>query len=215
MIDLDTLGDPNSEARAVSADGSAVTGGLGFDNGYQAFRWKQDSGLMPLGTLDGGQSIGLGMNSDATIVVGAAYGTSNAFRWTQSEGMMSLGQLPQFQNFQARDVSDDGSIIVGISDSGGFIWTPGVGMRQPLDLLRNEYGLSRELTEWNSLSPFGMSPDGRYIVGYGTKGGWLFDRGVSQPVTPVPESATYGMFGAVGVLAVMAMRRHRIAVASL
>ncbi|MEO6568519.1 MAG: hypothetical protein ABIO94_07115 [Opitutaceae bacterium] len=206
MVDLDTMGGPNSEARDVSFDGSIVTGGMRFSGGYQAFLWQADTGPQPLGTLGGGQSIGLGMNSSGTVVVGAVYGTSEAFRWTANEGMVGLGALTN-SSTQAFDVSDDGSTIIGISGTQGFLWTPATGMQSLLDVLKNQYGLGNALSDWDVLRPQAVSPDGRYIVGTGSQGGWLLDRGVTPPFAPVPEAAMGGVMGAFGL---MGLILHRV-----
>jgi probable HAF family extracellular repeat protein len=198
MVDLDTMGGPNSEARAVSFDGSIVTGGMKFAGGYQAFLWQDGVGVKGLGTLDGGQSIGLALNSTGTIVVGGVYGTSNAFRWTASEGMVSLGHLSTGSN-QAYGVSDDGSTIVGLSAGQGFLWTPATGMQNLLQVMRDQYGLGDAVANWTTVRPEAVSPDGRYIVGSGTFGGWLLDRGDPTPFTPVPEPPLTGVLSALGL----------------
>ena len=44
----------NSEARAVSADGTVVVGMSNVNSGLEAFRWTLASGMVGLGDLPGG-----------------------------------------------------------------------------------------------------------------------------------------------------------------
>ncbi len=85
---------------------------------------------------------------------------SQAFRWTESGGMVGLGDLPGGDSYSdASDVSADGSVIVGRSNSvnGGeaFRWTESGGM----------VGLG-DLPGGDSYSDAsGVSADGSVIVG--------------------------------------------------
>lgn len=166
-----------SEARDVSADGSAVVGASGGAEGYrEAFRWTEAGGMQGLGTLPGGSfySAALAVSGDGSVVVGYSDSTSGgeAFRWTQAEGMDGLGNL-QGASFPSRamGVSSDGSVVVGAANwSGGggplpvtgeaFQWTPSQGM-QGLGDVPGGNGCSRA---------FGASADGSVIVGKGNAG---------------------------------------------
>lgn len=70
------------------------------------------------------------------MVVGYASGTEGyqAFRWTEQNGTTGLGDLPDGEfNSKARDVSQDGSVVVGVAASKNglepFIWTAAGGMK--------------------------------------------------------------------------------------
>ena len=201
-----------SESRAVSADGSVITGATMGGDAQRAFRWTAAGGMVSLGTLGTGASIGFGVNSDGSVIVGGASrpGSSEfeAFRWTESGGMIGLDLNHIFSGSDARAVSDDGLIVIGGYDGGGFLWTPELGMRDFLDVVDNVYGLADELQGWTSLNPYAISPDGRYIVGSGNNGAWILDR-EAQGLSPVPEPATYGVMGSLMLIGLAGWRHKR------
>ena len=78
------------------------------------------------------------------------------YRWTSDGGMVGLGMLPGHVYSEARGVSGDGSVVVGISDSddnvGGaeaFRWTSG-GMERLWDVLV-AHGVDPAANGWTSL----------------------------------------------------------------
>ncbi|GHB41654.1 hypothetical protein GCM10007094_33900 [Pseudovibrio japonicus] len=139
MEDLGTLeADPEnarvSEAYSISADGSTVVGGSTFDGGtrtneFRAFRWTRETEMVSLGTLrtDGaGESTAWDVNFDGSVIVGQATtnsGEEQAFRWFEGFGddgdMEELGTLKSDNTGTsvARSVSDDGTVVVGYSDT--------------------------------------------------------------------------------------------------
>ena len=142
-------GHAGSSATDVSDNGSVVVGNIGLTS----FRWTASSGLVDLNAASAAA-----VSADGSTVVGthaAPHGTE-AYRWTQSGGIANLGFLPgQTQSF-ARDVSADGSVVVGHSGPGAmpFRWTDGLGM-VALDtpcLVCNGYAI-------------GVSSDGSIVVG--------------------------------------------------
>ena len=156
-------------AYGVSADGSVVVGRTEHDLGYEsAFRWE--NGVMqPLGTLGGYRSAAYGVSADGSVEVGWSWnasGDGRAFRWTASGGMQDMGTLGGSGSY-ASGVSADGSVVVGgaqnaSSDWRAFRWTQATGM-EDLNLTYAALLTSgSRLTEARAISP-----DGRYIVGYG------------------------------------------------
>ena len=167
-----------STANAVSADGLVVAGFAGNDVGRpEAIRWSENTGMTGLGTLTGDNfdiSRAMGISADGTTIVGISDSTSideEAFRWTLETGMVGLGDLAGGDDFSsANDVSADGSIIVGSSETDeglrAFIWTETTGMLNLENLLAD---VGFDLSQWQSLnSATGISDDGRFIVGTGT-----------------------------------------------
>ncbi len=167
---LGTLGGWGSEAWSVSADGAVVVGWAFNASGYdQAFRGTPAGGMQDLGTLGGSVSEARSVSSDGAVIVGWAWnasGQTRAFRWTPATGMQDLGTLGGSQS-GAYGVSADGTVVVGwaFSASGqtrAFRWTPAGGME---DLNQTYASLLRDgsyLTRAHAISP-----DGRYIVGWG------------------------------------------------
>jgi probable HAF family extracellular repeat protein len=172
MQDLGTLGGVWSEAYGVSANGAVVVGWAYNTTGQRrAFRWTENDGMQNLGTLPGGDdSLAYGVSADGAVVVGWTYyyvdseseeGYECAFRWTASGGMQDLGTLGGYHSL-AYGVSADGAVVVGFSDGRPFRWTASGGME---DLNITYASL---LTNGSALSvASAISPNGRYIVGYG------------------------------------------------
>ncbi len=162
------------EAWGLSADGSTIVGynAYGFGaNGYEAFRWTEDTGIVGLGTLDGSKSsAAYGVSSDGSTVVGGVddpqHSRQEAFRWTEATGMIGLGFLPGKTYSGANAISADGRVITGesgkrdqagkVTESEAFRWlqtnnTMEALGRLPGDLYSNA---------------FGVSADGSTIVGF-------------------------------------------------
>jgi probable HAF family extracellular repeat protein len=171
MQDLGTLGGDWSVASGVSADGSVVVG-WAYDASRQqrAFRWTAEGGMQDLGTLPGYESsVASGVSADGSVVVGWARNASyqqRAFRWTAAVGMQDLGTLGG-DWIEVYGVSADGSVVVGSaandsSQERAFRWTAAGGMQ---DLNQ----LYASLLQNGSLLRYAasISPDGRYIVGWG------------------------------------------------
>jgi probable HAF family extracellular repeat protein len=169
MEDLGTLGGDFSHAWGVSADGSVVVGSARNDGGRsRAFRW-QNSAMQDLGTLGGCCSEAYGVSFDGAVVVGWSYdnaGYERAFRW-ENGVMQDLGTLSGYANSIAYDVSANGSVVVGAAHDGAglyraFRWTASRGMED----LNTTYAslLTDGSVLWVARA---ISPNGRYIVGYG------------------------------------------------
>ena len=128
-------------ATALSSDGTVAVGavgddlfGVGLGGEYQAFRWRDGSGIESLGDLPGAtvRSFATAVSADGRVIVGQ--GTSSgdvggeAFRWTEETGMVGLGHLDSRIMNTATDVSDDGQVVVGYAyglllDPVAFQWT--------------------------------------------------------------------------------------------
>lgn len=137
-----------SDARGVSYDGSVVVGAGTSGVGSEAYRWTASGGMVSLGS-----GLANSVSGDGSTVVGGGPGTE-AYRWTADTGWLSLGFSPS----RARDVSYDGSVIVGYTTtaSGGqaYSWTVSGGM-EGLGVLPGRY----------SSQALGVSGDGSVIVG--------------------------------------------------
>lgn len=159
----------NSEAHGVSADGSVVVG-RSFDSN-QAFRWTAGSGApVHLGTVSGeATSRATSVSADGSVVVGQS---GQAFRWTSETGMESLGDLGgAFSESFSQDIAADGSLIVGggstTTGTRAFIWDAANGMQNLQDVLTTDFGLGDSLTGWTLEQAYGISGDGKTLVGTG------------------------------------------------
>jgi hypothetical protein len=86
--------------------------------------------------------------------------------------MTSIGDLPGGRvHCVAYSANADGSVIVGLSDAGvagttsAFVWAPALGMRPLKEVLVADHGL--DLTGWTLEAAHDISPNGRFVVGYG------------------------------------------------
>jgi probable HAF family extracellular repeat protein len=157
---LGAFGGTESSGHDVSADGTVVVGtvtGLpGNANGI--FRWTSAASAVHTETARST----LAVSGDGLTVVGSRFlPTSNldeAFRWIPDDGIFEgLGDFPGGQlNSTARDVSADGSVIVGLGDANGsttaFRWTEGTGLT-PIAGMQVAHS---------------VTPDGEVIVGRGS-----------------------------------------------
>ena len=161
-------GYPNSNATAITPDGSVISG----NSGFHAARWTQATGWVPLGDVPGSTYSNVaGISADGSAVVGTVVtsrsGTGEAYRWTESRGMQLLRDAPVGGKEYATDVTDDGLLVVGNAQFGAFVWDEKHGMRDLRAVLVDEYGLGSQLEGWTLGIAYAISADGRAIVGTG------------------------------------------------
>jgi probable HAF family extracellular repeat protein len=160
---LDPIAEPGSNvyANAISADGSTVVGAWGVPGGDEhAYQWTAAGGLAPLEGLGAEplRTTAQAVSADGLVVVGHRIYTASpwrdGFRWTQAA-------VAGISNFEASDVSDDGSVVVGTMDNHetqlfeAYRWTEQDGV-VPLGTCLPNFQ-SRALA---------VSADGSIIVGY-------------------------------------------------
>ncbi|MGB2984850.1 MAG: PEP-CTERM sorting domain-containing protein [Phycisphaerae bacterium] len=119
MVGLGYLPGPGglSSATGVSSDGSVVFGYSDSDEGTQAFRWSAETGMEALGSFGP-----LAMSEDGTVMVGSI-SSSQAVIWDEVNGIRDLEDLLEvdfgldlsdWTLLSARDISADGTVIVGL-----------------------------------------------------------------------------------------------------
>ena len=173
-------------ANAVSSNSQVIVGGTGSIGIFtvpQAAYWDSagahNMGFMPAGIA----STATACSSDGAVIVGfgdnggAAFspGPYRAFRWNGGvyQPLGLLAGAPSNGNSFARDVSEDGSVIVGESSTAtsqsAFIWRQDFGMKVLASLLA-ELGVN--LTGWTNLSEcYGISADATALCGTGVYNG--------------------------------------------
>ncbi len=164
-------------AHSLSADGAAVTGqantGAAFP--WRAFRWTPGTGTQSLGTLpQTAESSGVAISPDGAVVVGwsgSPFVGAFPVRWTQGVGMQPLTFPPGNAGAVATAVSDGGTMVAGYAQatfpglpSAALLWTDTIGV---VDLNVYLPTLGVNLDGWELTAAFGMSADGRTIVGHG------------------------------------------------
>jgi probable HAF family extracellular repeat protein len=168
-----------SEAYGVSADGSVVVGWVSNAAGHwRAFRWVAGVGMQNLGLLSSEsgswnkESEAYGVSADGGIVVGWSYndfGRPRALRWMASskQDLGTLAGNSDLYSSKAYGVSADGRVVVGWSYNAAgnvraFRWTAAGGM-EDLNTTYASLLTNRSVL----LAARAISPNGRYIVGYG------------------------------------------------
>ncbi|MBH0179650.1 MAG: hypothetical protein HP491_17760 [Nitrospira sp.] len=168
---------PDGQASAVSNDGSVIVGwAVNASGSQEMFKWTSADGMQGLGpqnvrpsAVSGDGSFIVGQNLDGIF--------SEAFYWSQLTGLVNLPGLAGATNSQrsgARDVSSDGSIIVGwamtpLDTQEAVIWRwngNSWGIKTLKDVLVTDFGIIAA-TGWQFTVAEGISPDGRTIVGTG------------------------------------------------
>ena len=187
-MDLGTLGtnlpgSVNSEAFAVSDNGSVVVGNslVALDPSQyalHAFLW-QNGVMVDLGALGGNWSTANDISGSGEVVVGAATtadGATTAFRWTKSTGMVDIGSLGNGATAWA--VNKDGSVIVGQSvtvsrENHAFRWTSSDGMSD-LGTLGGDYAVAYDVNDKGDVVVGGSSisgPTGSHAFRWTTSAG--------------------------------------------
>jgi probable HAF family extracellular repeat protein len=205
---VDDLGVPTgftvSWATGASADGSTLAANAYADrNRWRAFRWNAsgwESLQLPAGYAN---SEAHALSADGAVIVGRAFNglgveDSVAVRWTPDGAAESLGTFGGSWSI-AHGVSENGAVIVGAAtDSAGwtraFRWAAGVGMED----LNRVY--ARLLGDGSFLeAAYGVSPDGRYIVGVGYNAATNRAEGFLLDTVPEPASLLALSVGLVGL----------------
>jgi probable HAF family extracellular repeat protein len=200
----------SSSASGISADGSVVIG----NSGGQAVRWTQKGGIVGLGFLPNNVfSSASSISADGSVIAGTSSNNyqefndqaynGQAFRWTQETGMVGLGFLPDNVFSLAKNISADGSVVVGSSSSRfgslheAFVWTQTGGMVNLKDTL---IGAGLDLSGWNLESARDVSADGLTIVGNGTNPSGQSEAWIANlSPEPIPEPLT--ILGSIAAIA--------------
>jgi uncharacterized membrane protein len=202
---------PGGETYAwdISADGSVI---LCESSAGIPFIWGADDGVVlldlpsPLNT--DGTFIKISDNGMVVVsIIGSGISDRRGIRWTKETGVVEVGRLPDGPWMSATGVSADGSIIVGnsqnVSPQRPAIWDAIHGPRYLDNILVKELGLGNDFAGWNNLFAYGVSGDGRTIIGRGINPngiaeGWIAHLGA------VPEPTTLAL--ALPVIAHLACR---------
>lgn len=169
-------GGNNSEAWDATPDGSILCGYADLGAPYHAFRWTASEGMRDIGaTLTSNNSFACGISDNGLVVTGYAElgAATHAFLWRDLGGgayvMQDLQAPTAFPNSYARDLSPDGSVVVGHCTppytAVAHVWTQGLGWRD-LNIWLPSVGVN--LTGWTLENAFAISADGTAIAGRGT-----------------------------------------------
>jgi len=163
----------DGQATSISGDGRYFGGSLGLT---LIWRWSLED-------LSGSQiSVGepltgwsKAMNQTGDVMVGR-YTTdrTRAFLWT-TQGFRILPELSTLN-----DVSDDGRTAVGrLSSGGAAYYTEGLGGVRLATFLHDSFQM--DLANWNLSEAWGISNNGRTIMGTGSPSNWIVYLPAARP----------------------------------
>ena len=206
---------------SASDDLSVFTGSGDFSrhDGPNVYRLEPSTNDSPRPVLPSGYedwiSYGTRVSADGSTIVGpiASPPTDRdnprieAFVWQDGQPVLPIGyvgsDLSNYPESWARDVSGDGSVVVGYSwtrdDSSAFVWTEETGM-QSLEVLLAQAGV--DLGDWHLHDVAGISDDGRTLVTTGSDG--VASRSF---LVVIPEPRTVILLG-LGLAALAYRERH-------
>lgn len=203
MVDLGTLGGPNSTAAAVNAAGM-VTGWAQATPIAGGHAFLYDNGTMrdldALAGADVDASFGSALNEAGTVVGGAYDGTWTAVMYRQGN-MLRLGDLGGGVS-AANDINNHGTVVgwatLPLAQRVGFIYLDG----EMIDLNT----LVDPASGWHILEASAVNDAGQILA---------FACGTNAPcnyllLTPVPEPAAWTLLlGGLPMLAALRCRRER------
>jgi uncharacterized membrane protein len=160
------------EAMGISANSATVVGHKDSKTGQVGAVWRRFGKPESLPDLPGGKSEAQAwaVSADGTVIAGHGNNAKRMepVRWVKGK-VLPLGGMPSsFVTGMARQMSDDGKVIVGMWGNGdtgrGFVWTAGSGAVDAGSFL-SKRGLAKELTGCKILCVYGITADGHTIVG--------------------------------------------------
>jgi probable HAF family extracellular repeat protein len=173
----------------MSDDGSVI---VGASSGFAAQRWTAATGPVNLPVPGPGAGVANAVTGDGQIAVGNF--NNVACYWSQATGFVRIGQVGVISTALA--VNRDGTVIVGRANIGAggttaaFVWTPTDGMRQ-LSTILTAQGV--DLSAWlykrvpTLVEATGITADGRYLVGNGTKQGFIVKLELASTLSPIEQ----------------------------
>jgi uncharacterized membrane protein len=204
----------NAAALDVSADGSTIVGrayDLASDD-QQAVAWVNGAAtnLGVNAAVSSTDSRAVAVSADGSTIVGYyedSSGNNQSFIRASSGTVTTVSLFgTAFDEFEAFDVSGDGSMIVGLADptAGGTsratLWTQALGV---VDLNTYLTSLGVNLTGWDLTEATTISADGTSIAGIGVFNGvsygWVVNGLGSPSAVPGGAGLTALAFGAAGL----------------
>lgn len=178
--DIGTLGGTRSWAKKVSDDGSIAIGRALDASGSQcAFRWTAAGGMQAIG---GAGSDPNNISPDNSVIVG--WNNGRATKWTTAGGMQDIGGTLGIS--AANAASTLGDVLVGwslgTSSLEAIMWSA-LGTQNMNTVFASQLSAGSVLWEGTDITP-----DGRYIVGYGWNGATGREEGFIIDTVPAPST---------------------------
>jgi len=164
------------QAWATNADGSIVVGEDyvgGTSSGYRGFRWTSATGTQTLNPLPGHRSAkALCISANGAVIAGTSCVVGIDYPvpviWNTSGAITALSMPANMTEAQPSAISADGSVIGLLArmngDTRAGMWTAATGA---VDLNAYLPTIGLDMTGWVLTRTYGVSADGRTIVGDG------------------------------------------------
>ena len=198
-----------TEVMGISGDGSVLVGLSEATFGTRAIKWDWSGGIMELSgfPFDTTQSTSSAVSYDSSVIIGdyRSYSSgSGGYRW-EDNVIIELGSLVPGNSFSVSAMSNDGSIIVGHTQTS-------IGDERPFtnEAMRWENGTITSigrLPGYNRSWANGISSDGNVIIGWAwsligstddIREVFRYESGVMTPmITNFPGDVIFGFPSAV------------------
>lgn len=219
IYDLGSLYDSigrSTRANAVSYDGSVIVGWQDFNGPWKSAVWRKNpaGGYYPNQYLVRDTTVSQYVDSnqlgECTAVsgdgkwIGGDGDYNNNYEpwiWSYDSGMINLGSMPALYTGNLGGMNDDATIAVGWFDvqpinfgspTVAYIWTRAYGMMEMDSFVTNVLGDSLGAHQITAATC--ISPDGKYIAGYGinnsTLGPFAFRLSLPSSITGMKEIAS-------------------------
>ncbi len=174
LMDLgSSIPETSSRANGISDDGSIIVGWQDDDLNRNGVYWNKGEQVF---LKDGdGENVGevTAVSGNGKTMVGETDGWP--YIWTEADGYQEFPHQDPMMEGGASAVNGNGDTVVGYYrpwgqgafGGSGFIWTKEGGMKD-LNVYVAELGIDDQ--GMNFALPLGISRNGKYIVGIGTKG---------------------------------------------
>lgn len=176
----------STRANAVSQDGKIIVGWQDFSGPWKAALWKQgtDGNYLPnqylLVDKNGDPTDEYNQLGEALVIsedgkwiggIGDYANNNEPWLWSEEGGYKPLGTLNENFTGFVNGLNADGSVAIGFFQGGPFdanipfIWTEAGGLKNLNTYITDTLGYS--LGEGSVWSPTAISPNGKYISGWG------------------------------------------------
>lgn len=212
LMDLGSLvSDRSTRANAVSGDGSIVVGWQDSDGPWKSAVWRKNpaGGYFPNeyllidpngSTTDDNNQLGEcnAISADGHWIGGNGDYANNDQPWIWSEGtgVINLGTMPNMGRGYVSAMNADGSVVVGWFDGmffgdprKAYMWTATAGIQDLNAYATNVLGVT--LGTKGLYTTGDISPNGRYICGWGLDSGDFSRFGYRLDLGPVTAVAVH------------------------
>jgi probable HAF family extracellular repeat protein len=147
----------------VSDDGNTVIGTITISGTDTPYHWTVgESAATSIGlTFGSGSSHGRGVSGNGLVIVGDT-DFNRAFRWSSGTGFIGIADSLSAGSSGANAANIDGTVVVGSSSVGAWVWDSTNGARLIKDIVA---GLGFSTTNYDLRTLNAVSSDGKTVVG--------------------------------------------------